>query len=279
MVPADTGRGRGAADRLTCMPDVRTWLKHRREARTLSQRAIPEPLWQLTLARFPFLGWRSDDDLAQLRSMATLFLAQKEFTGAHGLEVDDAMAVAIAAQACLPVLRLGLDWYDGFVGIVVHADVVVAQREFVDDAGVVHAYEEELSGEAMQGGPVMLSWTDVSEAGASADVGYNVVIHEFAHVLDMRNGGADGVPALPDRAAREAWLQVLTADYDDFCARVDTDEDTLLDPYAAEAPEEFFAVASEAFFVAPADLAAEHPRFYALLRDFFRQDPAAFPQQ
>jgi Mlc titration factor MtfA (ptsG expression regulator) len=251
------------------------WLKRRRTARTLERRAIPDALWRLTLARFPFLAARSADDIAQLRDMATLFLAEKEFTGVDGLEVDDEMAVAIAAQACLPVLKLGLENYDGFVGIVVHADAVVAQREFTDDAGVVHAYEEELSGEAMQGGPVMLSWFDVDDAAASAEIGYNVVIHEFVHVLDMRNGEADGVPALPDRAARDEWVSVLGDEYDAFCELVDAEEDTLLDPYAAEAEEEFFAVASEAFFVAPQAFKDEHPRLYELLGGYFKQDPAA----
>jgi Mlc titration factor MtfA (ptsG expression regulator) len=254
---------------------VRDWFRRRRESRILERRPIPDDLWRLTLARFPFLTWRSASDLADLRNMTTLFLAEKEFSGGHGLEVDDAMAVAISAQACLPVLKLGLGWYDGFVGIVVHADAVVAQREFVDDAGVVHEYEEELSGEAMQGGPVMLSWSDVDEAGESADVAYNVVIHEFTHVLDMRDGTPDGIPPLPDRATHEEWATVLTAEYDKFCAAVDAEADTLLDPYAAEAPEEFFAVASEAFFVAPLDFSAEHPALYELLRRFFQQDPAA----
>jgi Mlc titration factor MtfA (ptsG expression regulator) len=254
---------------------MRDWLTRWRRARTLERRAIPDALWALTLARFQFLTWRDANDLATLREMTTLFLADKEFTGAHGLEVDDEMAVAIAAQACLPVLRLGLHWFDGFKGIVVHADAVVAQREHVDDAGVVHQYEEELTGEAMHGGPVMLAWRDVDEAGESADDGYNVVVHEFVHVLDMRDGAADGVPPLPDRASQDAWIALLDSEYDGFCQRVDAGEDTLLDPYAAEAPEEFFAVASEAFFVAPHDLRAEHPRFYELLRGFFGQDPAA----
>ena len=254
---------------------MRDWLKRWRTARTLERRAIPDALWRLTLARFPFLAARADEDIATLREMSTLFLADKEFTGAHGLEVDDEMAVAIAAQACLPVLKLGLEWYDGFVGIVVHADAVVAQREMIDDDGVVHAYEEELSGEAMQGGPVMLSWFDVDDAAASAEVGYNVVIHEFVHVMDMRGGQADGVPALPDRAAHDEWVRVLGDEYDAFCERVDADEETLLDPYAAEAEEEFFAVASEAFFVAPHALKGEHPRLYELLRGYFQQDPAA----
>ena len=141
--------------------------------------------------------------------------------------------------------------------------------------GVVHRFEEELTGEAMQGGPVMLSWRDVVESGESADAGYNVVIHEFAHVLDMRSGHADGVPTLPDRDAHERWLQVLTAQYDAFCETLKAGQDTLLDPYAAEAPEEFFAVTSEAFFVAATDFRAHHPEMHALLSDFYRQDPAA----
>jgi Mlc titration factor MtfA (ptsG expression regulator) len=254
---------------------VRGWLRRWREGRTLERRAIPDALWQFTLARFPFLAYRSAADMARLRDMATLFLAAKEFTGTRGLTVDDEMAVAIAAQACVPVLELGLALYDGFVGIVVHADAVIAQREVTDDDGIVHQYDEELTGEAMQGGPVMLSWTDVDEAGESAELAYNVVIHEFAHVLDMRDGRADGVPPLADRLARDAWVRVLTGEYAAFCDRIDADEETLLDPYAAEAPEEFFAVASEAFFVAPSAFRAEHPRLYELLQDFFRQDPAA----
>jgi len=250
-----------------------------RDARILRRRRIPDDLWHLTLARFPFLAARSETDLTRLRELATLFLADKEFSGAKGLQVSDEMAVAIAAQACLPVLRLGLHWYDGFKGIVVHADAVVARREFTDDAGVVHHFDEELSGEAMDGGPVMLSWRDVAQAGDSAEWAYNVVIHEFAHVLDLRDGAGNGVPALPDRATRERWQQALGKEYESFRAEVDAGIDTLLDPYGAEALEEFFAVASEAFFVAPSDLASQNTRLYELLALFFGQDPALHPTQ
>jgi len=251
------------------------WWRRRRDARMLVQRAIPEDLWRLTLSRFPFLLHRPVDDLQRLRDLSTLFLADKEFAGMQGLEVDDGMAVAIAAQACLPILRLGLSQYDAFKGIVVHPDVVVARREVMDEDGVVHHYDEELSGEAMEGGPVMLSWRDVADAGDSAAWGYNVVIHEFAHVLDMRDGAPDGVPLLPDRAARERWLAVLEPQWQDFCARVDDGEDTLIDPYGAEAIDEFFAVASEVFFVNASALRAEHPQLYELLAGYYRQDPAA----
>jgi Mlc titration factor MtfA (ptsG expression regulator) len=250
-------------------------LRRRSEQRAVERRAIPDALWQLTLARYPFLAWRHGADLDELRRLSSLFLDSKEFSGAHGLEIGDDMAVAIAAQACLPVLRLGLRPYDGFVGIVVQPDEVQAKREFIDDDGIVHEYDDVLAGEAMEGGPVMLSWRDVSEAGESAQWGYNVVVHEFAHVLDMGDGLADGIPPLSSAAERRNWQAVLLTDYEAFCERVDAGEETTLDPYGAESPEEFFAVASEAFFVAPRDMRAEHPALYELLVNYFRQDPAA----
>ena len=251
------------------------WWRRRRAARTLRRRAIPDALWALTLARYPFIARRSEADRQGLRELATLFLADKEFAGMQGLEVDDGMAVAIAAQACLPILRLGLAQYDAFKGIVVHPDIVVARREVMDEDGIVHHYDEELVGEAMEGGPVMLTWRDVADAGDSAAWGYNVVVHEFAHVLDMRDGAADGVPLLHDRAARERWLAVLEPEWDEFCVRVAVGEDTLIDPYGAEAIDEFFAVASELFFVDAATMRGEHPALYELLAGYYRQDPAA----
>jgi len=250
------------------------WLQRWRRNRTLERRPIPDPLWQLTLARFPFLSARSAADLEALRAMATLFLAEKEFTGARGLEVSDEMAVAIAAQACLPALKLGLQWLDRFVGIVVHEDAVVARREIEDEDGVVHAYDEELAGEAMSGGPVMLAWRDVDDAGASAADGYNLVVHEFAHVIDMRGGITAGLETVDPQSERGAWLHALAEEYERFADAIERDEETFLDPYGAEALEEFFAVAAEAFFVAPSEFKTEQPRVYELLKEFFQQDPA-----
>ncbi|MDC6167457.1 zinc-dependent peptidase [Paucibacter sp. XJ19-41] len=249
----------------------------RQEAQTLRDYAIPEPLWRLTLLRYPFIAVRSSEDLAELRRLCSLFLSAKEFHGVDGFEVTDEVALAVAAQACLPVLRLGLTAYDGFVGIVMHAGEVVAQREFVDEDGVVHRYEEVLAGEAMEGGPLMLAWSEVDSgdpASAAPDSIYNVVIHEFAHVLDMGDGLADGVPPLGSVAERERWLDVIEAEWQWFCEQVDAGATTLIDPYGAESLEEFFAVSAEAFFVAPTELKWEQPALYELLAGYFRQDPA-----
>lgn len=245
--------------------------KRWRAKRTLASRPIPDDLWHSTLENYPFIKSRPAADLERLRGLATLFLAEKEFTGAGGLEVNDAMAVAIATQACVPVLELGLDAYSRFIGIVVHPGAVAARRETVDDAGVVHHYLEELTGEMIDGGPLMLAWSDVDDAGTTASWGYNVVIHEFAHVLDLH------AARVWQTGIDSAWSARLTTEYERFAARIERGDATWLDPYGAEAVEEYFAVAAEAFFVAPRELRRYEPRVYPLLRTFFRQDPARLP--
>ena len=251
------------------------WLKDRREAAALRRRPIPDDLWKRTLVRYPFLKLEGTPGAPALRRMTSLFLDRKEFSAVPPVRLTNDVVVAVAAQACLPVLQLGLERYDGFVGIVLQPDQVKVRREHLDDDGVLHEYDEVLSGEAVQGGPVMLSWRDVRGSGRSAAEGYNVVIHEFAHVLDMADGIADGVPLLPPEIGRDEWTTVLHDEYQRFAARVDAGEDTALDPYAAHAPEEFFAVASEAFFVNPALLRREHPAFEALLQRFYRRPTPA----
>jgi Mlc titration factor MtfA (ptsG expression regulator) len=251
------------------------WWRQRRAAP-----AIPEDLWQSVLATYPFLAQRPRDECAQLRMLAARFLQDKEFHGAQGLTITDEIALSIAAQAVLPVLHLGLGWYDDFVGIVVHPGEVVARRTQVDETGVVHAYDEVLVGEAMDQGPVMLSWHDVREAGTRFEDGYNVVIHEFVHKLDLRDGQADGCPPLGSRAARHAWLEVLTRTYEAFRERVIVaerfgGEPTWLDPYGAQAIDEFFAVACEGYFVQRERFAREFPDLAPLFDSFFK--PAARP--
>jgi Mlc titration factor MtfA (ptsG expression regulator) len=239
-------------------------------------KAIPEMLWQRTLSRYPFLAQRPVAELQQLRALVGHFLQHKEFTGAHGLTVTDDMAVAIAAQACLPVLQLGLFWYDDFTGIVVHPGAMLARRETRDAAGVVHHYKEALLGEAMHGGPVTLSWRDVAASGATAEHGHNVVIHEFIHKIDMRDGAADGCPPLPSRAAHAAWHDTMQAAYDGFREQVAMAErfggaPPWLDAYGATAPAEFFAVACEAYFVNRERFTQDFPTLTALFDRFFKQ--------
>ncbi|PKO34373.1 MAG: hypothetical protein CVU34_08180 [Betaproteobacteria bacterium HGW-Betaproteobacteria-7] len=239
------------------------WLRRGKTA------AIPEDVWQQTVSGLPFLAALDASDRQRLKTLSEAFLAEKEFTAAGGLELNDEICVAIAAQGCLPILNLGLAAYGDWVGIVVYPDEFVVPREIHDEDGIVHEFDDVLSGEAWQGGPLLVSWHDVQMAGE----GYNVVIHEFAHKLDMLNGEADGMPALHSDIEAAEWERTFVAAYDDFCSRVDRDEETVIDPYASNDPAEFFAVFSESFFELPDVIHHEYPAVYELLKRYYRQDP------
>ena len=250
------------------------WLRNWKRKRTLDRHRIDDALWKRALEHLPFLRGLSGDETRRLRELAILFLAEKQITPVRGLVLSDDDRVEIALQACLPVLELGLDWYDGWVGIVVHPSDFHVQRTETGEDGVVHEWHDDLAGESWPGGPVVLSWEALDDSGSVPEGGANVVIHEFAHKLDMMAGEADGVPPLPSREARERWIEVFDAEFDRLCAAVEAGREMFLDPYATENEAEFFAVASEAFFESPNALKARFPRLYELFAGFYRQDPA-----
>ena len=256
-----------------------TWLRSQLHFPGSRPRIIPDTLWQATLARYPFLEQYTLEEIRRLRSLSTQFLAHKEFTGAQGLAVTDEMAVAVAVQACLPLLywgRKGLKLYDDFQGIVLHPGAMLARREVLDAAGVVHRYGEALSGEAMQGGPVTLSWHDVAISGETAIQGHNVVIHEFIHKIDMRKGHANGCPPLPSRLAQSAWQNTMQSAFANFRTQVAMadrfgGEPPWLNAYGATSPAEFFAVAAEAYFVNRPRFTQDFASLVVLFDDFFEQ--------
>lgn len=266
-------------------------LERWRNQRVIANAPLTDADWRAACEALPFLVGLDDHELARLRELVLLFLDAKEMSGAGGLELGNDIRLSIAIQACLPILELGLKSYVGWVGIVAYPGEFVAPRALHDESGLVHEYDETMSGEAWEGGPVILSWEDASHAEAAASEGYNVVIHEFAHKLDMLSGEADGMPPLHAEMDRARWQIALGAAYEDFCRKVDDYEEAweraeendsaaepdelLIDPYASEHPSEFFAVISEAFFVAPWLVKQEYPAVYEQFVLFYRQDPAA----
>ncbi len=250
-------------------------LRNWRERRVLASAAIPDALWDEARARLPFLDAWTGEELERLRVKVVLFLDAKAIVGARGHEVTPLQRVIIAAQACVLVANLDLALYDGWESVVVYPDEFVPGWQWEDEAGVVHTNDDAMAGEAMPGGPVVLSWPDVEASADWEAAGMNLVIHEFAHKIDMVNGDANGCPPLPPGMSRREWQAAMAPAYEDFCARQDRGEDTAIDPYAAESPAEFFAVLSEVFFVEPALLVAEYPAVYAQFARYYRQDPAS----
>lgn len=239
--------------------------------RTLKRHAIPRPDWATIVSSLPLLKGLTADELERLRMLASLFLHEKSLEPVHGLVVNDAMRIYLAAQAALPILNLGIDWYDGWKSVVLYPGEFASRQEWMDENGLVHSRREVRSGEAWQRGPIVLSWADVEASGACE--GYNAVIHELAHKLDYSNGSINGCPALHEGMRVRDWRAAFEPAYEDLCKRVDRGEASALDTYATEAPEEFFAVMSEHFFETPGLLKREYPAVYEQLKQFYRQDP------
>lgn len=268
------------------------WLKGRGarpSAVAEMQARISPQLWRQVLDAHPFLAALNADETAQLLARSAWLLASKTINGAQGLEVSDFMRLSIAAQASLPILNLSPELYEGWDEIIVYPASFRIPRTRQDDDGVVHEFIEDAAGEAWEGGPLVLSWEDTQ----LSEGGFNVIIHEFAHKLDLRSGMADGMPSLaahPDLKP-QVWRRVLDESLDRFIAALDSVEAAIphdvdpesedadawygqlpLDPYAATDEAEFFAVSSEHFFVDPAPMQQALPEWHALLRAYYRQD-------
>ncbi len=232
----------------------------------------PDPRDWLEALSLPVFDGLTGAERDVLRQLGCRLLADKAVNAAGDAQPTGYDIAAVAAQAVLPVLNLGYDWLTGWNEIILYPRQFVPEREVTDDFGVVHHVREPMSGEAWLGGPLVLSLDDVAESGHCQ--GYNVVIHEFAHKLDMRDGVVDGLPPLHADMPVAAWARVFTAAYEDFCRRVDDGQEELdIDPYASDSPAEFFAVLSEYFFELPALLHAQYPAVYAQMKAFYRQDP------
>ena len=252
------------------------WLKrlHRwRKQQRLRHNRIPIALWE-RVVEDALAHFRLDhQELHRLRELASLFQLRKEFTGAGGQELDAYMRAVIAAEACLLVLNLDLDWYDGWLEIIVYPDSFVIDRDVQDEIGLVHKQRAVLGGEAWGRGPLILAWGDTLPGARPHGPGSNVILHEFAHKLDMLNGAANGMPPLHAGMDRHAWTRIFTRAYSELKTQLMRNQRTRIDPYGAENPAEFFAVVSEEFFELPARLHTWYPDLYTQLSLFYRQDP------
>ncbi len=234
----------------------------------LQNHKIPFSLWCEVIAQLPLIRPLSSSHKARLRILASNLLQDKDFTGAAGQEVTPEMRVCISAQACLPILKLGLNSYQGWQQVIIYPGAFRVERNVTDEYGVVHRQSNALSGEAWSQGPLILSWDDVQRDSFTLTPGHNVVIHEFAHKLDMLNGRANGMPPLHPDMPISSWTQALSEAYATLVAQ--QAQDSCINPYAATNPAEFFAVACEYFFTAPDILQQHCPKVYKQLHAYFR---------
>lgn len=252
-----------------------SWLKRRRR-HSLLQQPFPaawEAILQQNLTHYRRL---TPEEQRKLRDDARILIAEKNWEGCGGLAITDEIKLTIAAEASRLLLGFQEEYFDHVQSILVYPDAYTAPDQVLTPGGMELRGDEDRAGEAWYRGPVILSWADALAGAKGEREGESVVLHEFAHQLDMQNGHElDGTPWLASREQYRCWTEVLNAELrrlEEDCRR---GRPTLLDCYGATDRAEFFAVATECFFQRPRALAARHAELYAQLRSFYRQDPAA----
>lgn len=248
------------------------WRRLQRER--IRRQPFPAEWRHILRRRVPYVRGLPADLQLQLKKHIQVFVAEKPFIGCAGLEVTDEMRITIAAQACLLLLnRKRPSYYPQLRQVLVYPGAFLVKRAHTDAGGVLQEQRHALSGESWSQGQVILSWEDALDGAAEPADGQNVVIHEFAHQLDQENGSANGAPSLGGRAHYARWSQVMSEEFERLQAQSSEQAPTLISPYGATSPAEFFAVASEVFFERPQSLAAQHPALYRELSRFYRLDP------
>ncbi|USJ02839.1 zinc-dependent peptidase [Xanthomonas prunicola] len=235
---------------------------------------LADALWQPLCSRCAWVAALDPPRQQRLRALTAQFLHQKTISPVEGLQLQPHDRLVLAATCCLPLLEIGAAGWRGWSQLIVYPDAFRVQRTHMDAAGVMHAWDDTLIGETWEQGPLIISWADVQADLDDPRAGFNVIVHEMAHKLDALDGALDGTPPLP-RDAQRRWARDFQRAYDLFCQRVEAGEDTEIDPYAAQAPEEFFAVVSEYHVSAPQVLARVMPQVAAHLERFYGPSPFA----
>ena len=234
--------------------------------------AIDDALWADVVHHLPWAAGLEPGRRERLRQLSALFLHRRTITPVAGLQLDAHARTTLAALCCLPLLEFGAEGLHGWSQLIVYPDAFRVNRSHVDAAGVMHEWDDTLIGEAWETGPLVLSWADVEADIAEPDAGFCVAVHEMAHKLDALDGVLDGTPPLP-RDWQRTWARDFQRSFDAFVEQVDGGRETSIDPYAAEAPEEFFAVCSEYHFSAPALLRDCLPEVAAHLQRLYGRSP------
>jgi Mlc titration factor MtfA (ptsG expression regulator) len=249
---------------------ARLWRRRR-----IARRPFPAAWRDIVRRRVPLVRELPAAQQLRLKQHAQVLLAEVPFRGCAGLEITDEIRVTIAAQAALLLIGRGGS-FGNLREVLVYPDHFVVPRSETGAGGVVHEGHHVLAGQSWDRGQVIVAWDAVRDGAANPHDGRNVVIHEFAHQLDQDTGSANGAPYVGHGATHHTWARVMNQEFDALRERLVRAEPTLIEPYAATSPAEFFAVTSELFFERPDALAAERPALYEQLRRCYRLDPAAW---
>ncbi len=254
-----------------------SWWKRRRRRR-LQQRPFPPEWQQILLANCAIWQRLTAAEQATLRDTIQVLVAEKHWEGCGGLKLTEEMPVIIASQVALLVLGLPEFYFEHVLSVLIYPSTYVA-RAVEQHGGLVVESDSTRLGETSYRGPVILAWDDVLAGAQGTQFGHNVVLHEFAHQIDMLNGrSTDAIPPIDDAELVRRWTQLIPQQFQQL--RTDCHHGTnFFDCYGATSLGEFFAVVTEHFFETGEEMEYRHPELYELFKTFYRQDPAARGRQ
>ncbi|MEZ6127245.1 MAG: zinc-dependent peptidase [Planctomycetaceae bacterium] len=251
-----------------------SWFRNRRRRRMTAE-PFPEPWNQIIAANVRHVACLPLEQQQRLRQFIRIFVAEKVWEGLQGFCITPEIQVTIAAQAGLLSMGKTQTYFEHVLSILVYPDEYLRREQDQSPYGIVTERRTRMLGEAEWRGPVYLSWVDVLDGGRREVPGQNLVLHEFAHQLDMLNGRfADGIPPLNSRSDLQQWLEVCEPEYQALQKRCEQRQPGVIDCYGAQNSAEFFAVLTEAFFENARALRQQHPVCYDLLADYYQLDPA-----
>lgn len=249
--------------------------KERRRER-IRETLFPERWKQVLRNAVPLYRQLPAEDREELHGHIRVLLSEKHFEGAGGIDATEQMKLIICSHAALLLLHRETDYFPKLISVIVYPEAYAVKTNVQTNRGVFSEVIETRAGESWTSGVLILAWDDVKRDLATVPATRSVVLHEFAHQLDAGSGTMNGAPVLSDRELRQHWPEALSTAYERLSQATRQHEQTLLRPYGAKNPPEFFAVATEAFFLYPAELQRGEPDLYAALCQYFEQDPASW---
>ncbi|MDH5544425.1 MAG: zinc-dependent peptidase [Gammaproteobacteria bacterium] len=247
------------------------WRARRRKQ--IKDASFPAKWKNVLLTQWPL--YREIPDLLKegLHQRIQLFIQEKQFVGCDGFQITEEHRLLIAAQACLLVINKPYEYFDELKSILVYPSAFIVKHNRQLANGTIAEEQNVNSGEAWETGKIVLSWDDAYAGMINIKDGENVVIHEFAHLLDHTNGTANGAPLLEHAKNYDVWSKTFQTAYNRLLHNLHTGEKSVFNPYGAASPGEFFAVASEMFFERSRLFQSEEPELYQELVRFYAVDP------
>ncbi|NNF56989.1 MAG: zinc-dependent peptidase [Rhodothermaceae bacterium] len=223
------------------------------------RRTFPEPWRDWVRVHVPLYRRLDASARRRFERDTQIVLADQRFEALEGIEITDELRLSVAAGAAL-MLHGRPDW-----DLPRGHTILFYPGTFDDDYDLdeVATYD----GMVHPQGPVVLSVPAVKAGWARAD-GYNVVLHELAHLFDFEATGADGIPSLMDSSSIKAWQTLVREEM----RKVKLGR-SVLRRYASTNPAELFAVSVEQFFERPVRLQRHHPDLFDALVALFNLDP------